>query len=168
MSPPIEKHDLEKLKTACLEQTPPTETEAIGIGDTTWFIGPPASAPKGTIALAQGKDAKIIIREDEVLEAIDNRGRFLVKVRANSHVILRIEHVFQANTKRRHCACDTSSEAGASGEKSVAQTVARPGGPQIPTRECWVELECFDFVDANWYVRRVCVPILVCDPIIWV
>jgi hypothetical protein len=169
MSPPIEKHDLERLKTACLEQTPQTETEAIEIGETTWFMGPPASAPKGTIALAHGEGAKIIIREDDVLEVIDNKGSFLVRVRADSHAMLRIEQVFQA--RRQHCACDDSSGGPASGEKKVAQTVARSrgsGGGGLPFRECWVELDCWIIVDANGYLREVCVPILRCEPIIWV
>ena len=166
----MENGDLEKLKSACLEQPPPlSEPEAIELGETTWFIGWPARASKGTIALNQGAGTQLIIREEEVLEAVENRGSFLVRVRADSHVMLRIEQVFQAKPKRQRCTCDSSSAAGGAGEKSVVQKAARPAGQTVPeVRDCWVELRCEEFVDAHGYVRRVCVPILLCEPIIWV
>jgi hypothetical protein len=51
-----------------------------------------------------------------------------------------------------------------------AQTVARSNGsgglPEL--RECSVEVVCEEYIDANGFVRRWCVPILRCEPIIWV
>ena len=168
----METRDLERLKSACLEQPPPpSETEAIQAGETTWFMGWPARAPKGTIALLQWESTQLIFREEDILEAVEDRGRFLVRIRADSHVLLRIEKVFQAKPQRQGCACDTSSGAGAGAtdERPTVQTAARPSGQSAPPiRECWVELRCEDFVDAHGYVRRVCVPILLCEPIIWV
>ncbi|RPH65936.1 MAG: hypothetical protein EHM78_24505 [Myxococcaceae bacterium] len=165
----METADLEKLKSACRDRpTPPGETEAMELGETTWFIGWPAKSPKGTIALTQWENTQLIIREEEVLEAVEDRGRFLVKVRADSHVMLRTEHVFQARPKRQGCTCDSSSAAGLPGDKHVPRTAARPAGQTVPeTRDCWIETRCEEFVDERGYVRRVCVPILLCEPIIW-
>jgi|RhiMethySRZTD1v2_1073278.scaffolds.fasta_scaffold235508_2 hypothetical protein len=88
--------------------------------------------------------------------------------RADSHVMLRIEHVFQPRPKRQRCTCDSSSAAAPPGDKHLTRTATRPAGQTIPeTRDCWVETRCEEFVDERGYVRRVCVPILLCEPIIW-
>jgi hypothetical protein len=49
-----------------------------------------------------------------------------------------------------------------------AQTGAGSSGSAgLPTvRECSVEVVCEEYVDANGFVRRWCVPILKCEPII--
>ena len=166
----METSELEKLKSACQEQSPPpTEAEAIKLGETTWFMGWPARSPEGTVALLQWEHTQLIFREQDVLETVEDGGRFLVKVRADSHVLLRIENVFQATAKRHPCTCDSSSAAGSAGDKHATQTAARPAGQSAPPiRDCWVELRCEEFVDERGYVRRVCVPILLCEPIIWV
>jgi len=53
---------LAELKAAARRQPAQTEREIIAAGPTTWFSGPAAPAPEGTIALAKG-DAKIIIQK---------------------------------------------------------------------------------------------------------
>ena len=82
---------LAELKAAARRQPAQSEREIIAAGPTTWFSGPAAPAPEGTIALAKG-DAKIIIDEKDVRAVEKDEG-------AAHHDRHRSDHGVQAHLR---------------------------------------------------------------------
>jgi hypothetical protein len=117
---------LAELKAAARKQTAFTERELIAEGPTTWFSGPAASAPDGTIALGYG-DGKIIINESDIRGIEKNGDQFRVGVSADAHVLLRVDKLLKATpTEERPDDCGCGGEG-----KGETQTIAREKKPPI-------------------------------------
>lgn len=151
---------LAELKAAARRRPAQSEREILAAGPTTWFSGPAAPAPDGTIALARG-DAKIIINEKDVRAVEKDGEEFRVGVSADAHVLLRVERLLKATPTEvpaDDCGCGE-------GSKSGAQTLAREKKPPItldigPITVCkhicgWVDIwgiHVYVCVDVDCYV----------------
>ena len=152
---------LAELKAAARRQPAQTERELITAGPTTWFSGPAAPAPEGTIALARG-DARIIISEKDVRAVEKDGEEFRVAVGGDAHVLLRIDRLLKATpteTPPDDCGCGEGSKGG-------TQTLAREKKPPItidigPITVCkhicgWVDIwgiHVYVCVDVDCYVE---------------
>ena len=96
---------LAELKAACTSSKNPPDAESIKHGVSTWFRGLPAHASEGTIALAIGGDAKVIINEGDIRSVEKIGEHYRVEVSAESHFLLRIDKVMQA-TVSPDCGCE--------------------------------------------------------------
>jgi hypothetical protein len=99
---------LAELKAACTPSKSPSDVESIKHGVSTWFRGLPAPASPGTVALAIGGDAKVIINEVDI-RSVEKVGElYRVEVSAESHFLLRIDKVMKA-TASDECGCEKNS-----------------------------------------------------------
>ena len=117
---------LAELKAAARTQTAFTEREMIAEGPTTWFTGPAASAPDGTVAVGYG-DGKIVINESDIRGIVKNGDQFSVGVSAEAHVLLRVDKLLKATPTERpphDCGCGGEGKGG-------TQTSARDKEPPI-------------------------------------
>ncbi|MDQ2929324.1 MAG: hypothetical protein M3Y05_00675 [Gemmatimonadota bacterium] len=98
---------LADLKSACASPRPSSEAETIKGGVSTWFRGAPAPASEGTIALAIGGDAKIIIDEADIRSVEKDGELFRVEVSAEANFLLHIDKVLKATPiDAADCGCD--------------------------------------------------------------
>jgi hypothetical protein len=95
---------LAELKAACSASKSSSDLESIKHGVSTWFRGLPAPASPGTIALAIGGDAKVIINEGDIRSVEKVGEHYRVEVSAESHFLLRIDKVMKA-TPSDDCGC---------------------------------------------------------------
>jgi hypothetical protein len=153
---------LAELKAAARKQTAFTEREIIANGPTTWFSGPAAPAPEGTIALGY-RDAKIVINESDIRGIEKHGDEFRVGVSADAHVMLRVDKLLKATPTD-----DRDEDCGCGGEgKGGTQTIARDKKPPItidigPITVCkhicgwWYigSIKVWVCVDVDCYVER--------------
>jgi len=95
---------LAALKAACAQSKSVSDQESIKHGVSTWFRGLPAPATPGTIALAIGGDAKVLINEGDIRSVEKVGEHYRVEVSAESHFLLRIDKVMKA-TATDDCGC---------------------------------------------------------------
>lgn len=95
---------LADLKAACAPSKSVADAESIKHGVSTWFRGLPAPASSGTVALAIGGDAKVIVNEADIRSVERVGEHYRVEVSAASHFLLRIDKVMKA-TVSDDCGC---------------------------------------------------------------
>lgn len=111
---------LAELKAACTPSKSPSDVESIQHGVSTWFRGLPAPASPGTIALAMGGDAKVIINESDI-RSVEKVGElYRVEVSAESHFLLRVDKVMKA-TVTDDCGCGKEQSPSATRTEVVAR-----------------------------------------------
>lgn len=145
---------LAELKDACQRASSTSADETIARGESTWIRGLPANAENGTIALSMGREATIVVREDEIRGVRKDGDYYLVEVSSQSNVLLRIEKPMKA-TMERGCGC--THDAGARPRRG-----GRPGpiiDIEIGPVQC---LLCADVVIDNGkqsVLTRICLPV---------
>jgi len=111
---------LAELKAACTSSKSVPDVESIKNGVSTWFRGLPAPASPGTVALAIGGDAKVIINEGDI-RSVEKVGElYRVEVSAESHFLLRIDKVMKA-TVTDDCGCGKDQSPSAARTDVVAR-----------------------------------------------
>jgi hypothetical protein len=112
---------LAELKAACTSsKKSSSDLESIKHGVSTWFRGLPAPASPGTIALAIGGDAKVIINEGDIRSVEKVGEHYRVEVSAESHFLLRIDKVMKA-TATDDCGCKKDLPSGSTSTGVVAR-----------------------------------------------
>ena len=101
---------LMELKAACSSQPLQSAVDLIGAGETTWFMGRPASAPEGTIALSQAGRFKIIVRDEDIRNVEKHKDAFFVEVSAESHIAISLEMAIKASFNG--CGCSKPEASG--------------------------------------------------------
>jgi hypothetical protein len=148
---------LSELKDACRRASSPSADEAIARGESTWLRGLPAKAEAGTIALAMGRDATVVVREDEIRAVRKDGEHYLVEVGAEASVLLRIEKAVKA-TVERGCGCSHHHPGARPGRRG-----GRRPGPIIDVEIGPVQcLLCADVVIDNGkqsVLTRICLPV---------
>jgi len=97
---------LAELKAACTSSKSVPDVESIKNGVSTWFRGRPAPSSQGTIALAIGGDAKVVIDEGDIRSVEKVGEHYRVEVSAESHFLLRIDKVMKATASDEGgCGC---------------------------------------------------------------
>lgn len=133
-------HDgIADLKAACAAASSPAPADMLRMGATTWLFGRPARAEGSTIALAQDEDFTIIVNNDDVLEAEKHDDFYLVKVGADTNVLVMMTKVVKAGVAG--CGCedaesdDTPDVIAANRTNSIRTIKVKAG-------RCWIEYQC--------------------------
>jgi hypothetical protein len=96
---------LTELKDACQGLSAASDDEIIARGESTWFRGLPADAEKGTVALGLGRDARVVISEQDIRAVTKDGDYYSVEASSEANVLLRIEKPLKA-TVQPECRCD--------------------------------------------------------------
>jgi len=142
---------LSELVAACGAHKPTTPKERIAEGETRWFIGYAAAAPKDMVALGQTETLKLIFRQEDVCEVRRHDERFLLRVRDDANMLVSFEQVIKAGPT-----CDCKDD-GNGGSRQVAR--ARNIDVHILNiSDCAIRIECFTVNIPIVGPTRVCVP----------
>jgi hypothetical protein len=135
-------------------------SESVETGPTIWLLGSPAPAPDGMVGLATTATQTVCFRSEDILEARETEGRYLIKIRADTNVLVREDHVVKLNPS--DCRCQESSETIViAKKKGSSDQPTKPSGPILP--RCYVDTVCIPTQDPETgAVIRVCWPTLVC------
>jgi hypothetical protein len=95
---------LAELKEACRRGPEASDDEMIARGGSTRFRGRPVHAEEGTVALAFGRDTRVVISERDVRAVTKDGDRYSVEVSSEANVLLRIEKSLKA-TVQPDCGC---------------------------------------------------------------
>jgi hypothetical protein len=96
---------LTELKDLCQGLSAASDDEIIARGESTWFRGLPAHAEKGTVALGLGRDARVVISEQDIRAVTKDGDHYSVEASSEANVLLRIEKPLKA-TVQPECGCD--------------------------------------------------------------
>ena len=147
---------LSELKEACQRAPAVPDDEVIARGDSTWFRGLPARAGKGTVALGLGRDARVVIGEQDVRTVTKDGDHYSVEVGSDANVLLRIEKPLKA-TVQPDCGCDEGDEDAHQARKPKKKPIELEIGP---ITIC--DLLCADVVIDNGrqsVSTRICIPV---------
>ena len=100
----MSKKVMSKLKDACESSVKREATEVIARGETTWFVGRPTKVENGCVGLADDDGGTIVIKEEDILDVVDDGSNFLVEVRSDATILSRTE--FASKAGGNDCACD--------------------------------------------------------------
>lgn len=134
--------------------------KSIEVGPTMWLLGSPASAPDGMVGLATTPTQTVCFRREDILDARETEGRFLISMAADTNLLVREEQVVRLNPGGCHC----QEQSG-----PTAARVGTTGGPNSGliiidcTPVCSFETVCGPYKDSRTgSVIIVCWPKLVC------
>ena len=147
---------LSELKDACRRASAVSDDEIIARGESTWFRGLPAHAEKGTVALGLGRDARVVISEEDVRAVTKDGDHYSVEVGSESTVLLRIEKPLKAAVQPE-CGCDDDGERAHRARGRRRRVIDVEIGP---ITVC--DLLCADVVIDNGkqsVSTRICVPV---------
>jgi hypothetical protein len=147
---------LSELVAACGTHKMGSPAERIAEGVTNWFIGYPAAAPNGMVALAQNESLKLVFRQEDIRQVHRHKDHFLVRVSSEANVLVTFEQVVKASAG---CVC-SGGGAGADGRGETGQLARgpRPDVIIINQGSCAIKFECFDVNLPIIGTVRVCVP----------
>jgi len=131
--------------------------KSIEVGPTIWLLGSPASAPDGMVGLATSPTQTVCFRRDDILDARETEGRFLINMAADTNLLVREEQVLRLNPGG--CQCHEP------GGSTAAKVGGGTGGPIIIdcTPVCSFETVCGPYKDSRTgSVIIVCWPKFVC------
>ena len=124
---------------------------------TSWFIGHPAAAPDGLVALGQNESLKLLFRQEDIRQVHRHEEHFLVRVSSEANVLVSFEQVVKAGS---NCGC-IDGEKDDHGDGKPGGQLARALRPDviiINQGSCAIKFECFDVHLPILGTVRVCVP----------
>jgi hypothetical protein len=150
------KSEIDKFVSASTQATQRSATKTVEVGPTVWMLGAPAPAADGLIALATSATQTVYFRREDLVEARETEGRFLIRIAQGANVMVREEQVLKLTPPSCHCQ-----------EPSGTIESKKGGGDTGPiincAPTCWVELVCGPFREPfSGAVIIVCWPSLVC------
>jgi hypothetical protein len=154
---------LEELKATCQKAVTLSDKKTLEIGETIWLAGRAGASTKDTVALEIGNGQRIVIEEKDIIEVQKDAERYLVRVKSGTEVLCRFEGVSQVRPTASKCHCDD-----AKGETQPSVVARRIIISPWDAAGCTIKWICVDWVDKQGYVRRICIPILECEPRIFV
>lgn len=152
------KGEIDKFISACSREEQRTLAESVRAGPTLWMLGAPAPAPEGMVGLATSATQTVYFRREEVLDARETGGRFLIRVSTDTNLLVREEQVVRLDPGGCQC-------------KEPPGTMARKGGGERPPGPiiidcpitCSFETVCEPFREPfSGAVIMVCWPKIVC------
>lgn len=135
--------------------------QSIEVGPTIWLLGSPAPESGGMVGLATTPTQSVYFRREDILDARETEGRFLVNIPADTNLLVREEQVVRLNPGS--CQCQERDETIAT---RLGSTGAPNSGPIIIdcTPICTFETVCGPYKDQRTgSVIVVCWPKFVCS-----
>lgn len=169
--------DIQELKKSCAAGSAKSEIEQLAEGETIWFVGRPLASPEGTISLSISRSVTLILRAEDVLDAIKQRDAYLLKTRVGADVMFRQEVVLKADPARGYgCDCNSGTTDGRDGGTATRQPLPPEIAqvPEIPDfffdwdnpgqcfNDCRWTLDCVPAVAPDGTVYEVCYPAFDC------
>jgi|SRR5215469_3021427 len=136
---------LSELKNACNAIGSKSDLELIEDGESVWFGGHPNPAAPGTVSLLQRNNIAVVIDEKDVLEVDRKDQIFMVRVKAGTKILARMENVVSV---RPNCCSHSTKEAG----ESISRREGNGDGeePTI-TVTCVIRFLCFfSYLENRW------------------
>jgi hypothetical protein len=134
---------------------------SIEVGPTIWLLGSPAPASDEMVALATTPTQTVYFRREDLLDARETEGRFLINIAADTNLLVREEQIVRLNPGS--CQCQERGETIAT---RLGSTHAPNSGPIIidcSTLICTFETVCGPYRDpSTGAVILVCWPKFVC------
>jgi len=153
----MSKSDLDKFASESEKAAPPDLAKSISAGPTIWMLGSPSPASEGLVGLATSATQVVYVRREDVLDARQTAGRYLIRLAQGTNVLVREEQTIKLTVP--NCRCQEPSK--------TIESKRTPGRtPPIvidcrPT--CWVELVPVLYRDPeSGAVIEVMVPQIVC------
>jgi len=153
------KGEIDRFVAACAKESRKDIAEATRVGRTAWMLGSPSAAADGMIGLSTSPTQTVFLRKEDLLEVRESDGRYLVRIAADTNLLVREEQVARLDPDGCHCRGDGDSMAKKKGGGD------RAPGPIIIecTTVCSVETVCSPYKDGSTgAVIQVCWPQLVC------
>ena len=101
---PMSKETVKKFLAECTQRKQYDLAKSIEVGPTAWLLGSPApSADGGMVALATTPTQTIYFRANDILDAHETEGLFLINVAADSNLLVREEQVVRLNLASCQC-----------------------------------------------------------------
>ena len=131
--------------------------KSLEVGPTIWLLGSPAAAPDGMVGLATTPTQTVCFRRDDILDAREAEGRFLINLAADTNLLVREEQIVRLNPGGCHC------------QEPAGTAVARAGNTGGPGGGGPIIIDCtpvcsFETVCAPWKDSRTGAVIVVCWP----
>jgi hypothetical protein len=151
-----------KFVSECSQVKQRDPAKSIEIGPTTWLLGSPAPASDGMVGLATTPTQTVFFRREDILDARETEGRFLLNIAADTNLLVREEQVVRLNPGS--CQCQERGEGIATRVGGTGTGAPNSGSIVIDcTPICTFETVCGPYRDPRTgSVIVVCWPKFVC------
>jgi hypothetical protein len=153
----MSKDEVTKFVSECAKVKQRDSAKSIEVGPTIWLLGSPAPASNGMVGLAITPTQTAYFRREDILDARETDGGFLIHIAADTNLLVREEQVVRLNPGS--CQCQERGETMAT---RVGSTGARNSGPIII--DCSIPICTFETVCGPVRDRRTGTVIVVCWP----
>jgi len=159
---------LKKLKTAAEKNPGKPNSTLLDEGETRWFAGRARKSSDETTCLVTENDLEITIRDDDILEIVEDEGIFLLRIRNEADIVLQLRAATKASLNSGCDCAHTNAQTQASGSTHAGIGIfgsgdggdTAPGFPSCVLRIVW---RC-KWARTGPYIK-VCIPypVQVCD-----
>lgn len=162
---------IKKMKTAAEKNPEKSISALLDEGESRWFAGRARKCSDDTSCLVTENGVEIIIRDDDVLEVVEQKGTFLLRVRNEADIVLQFRSATKANLGSG-CDCDHGNAQAQAQVQAAGSTHAGAGvfgwedggktAPGFPSCTPRIEWRCIPARTGPYTTVCVPYPVRVC------